>query len=271
MSRNVLVLAATALAISVAGPVLAADWGIKGYEPVFKPSYPMDYVQPDPLGFEAGMRYWYGMGGHNFATGGNTYTLNDANHMLEAHLRIDDHSTSTYLKGNAGFAAIIDGEYTTPLSGGATATNEGSVSYAGADFGYTPIDSGGFRAGGFIGYQYLNESTHMGRTNYRNAGGGFNSEVNALNIHALRLGVTARAEFNSVMDIQSTPPPFPTRPLRAPMARSTGRRSPRVGQIGSRVARARSRATSMAARSMRWSVSVRPRTLQCAAACAHII
>lgn len=198
MSRVLTGLTAATLAMSALGAAQAADYGV--YDPKFKPAYPADWAEPSPLGFEVGMRYFYGMGGHRLSTGGSSYALDDQNHILELHLRIDDHSTSTYLKGNMGYAGIINGTYNTPLSGGPTATNDGRVAYAGADFGYTPFDSGGFRAGGFVGYQYLNESTFMGRTNFVNASGGGNSEVNDMSIHALRLGVTAKADLGPKVD-----------------------------------------------------------------------
>lgn len=188
MSRNVLVLAATALAMG-AGSVQAADWGAAPiYDPVLKPSYPMDYAQPDPLTFEAGLRYFYSRGSQSYVyvPNGNTYSATDTAHSLEAHLRIDDHSTSTYLKGHVGFGGIAGGEYRT--NGTETAAFQiGRVTYGTADFGYTPLDTGGLRLGVFGGYQY----THEAPLNH------------GLDIHSLRLGVAGRVDVANVFDINA--------------------------------------------------------------------
>src|SRR5690606_35158031 len=109
MSRTVVILTSAALALTGTGAAHAADWGMPAYEdPVFKPSYPIDYEQPDSLEFEAGLRYFYSWGSQSFAFGGDTYSATDTSHALEAHLRIDDRSTSTYVKGHVGFGAITD-------------------------------------------------------------------------------------------------------------------------------------------------------------------
>jgi len=200
MSRLLVGLAAGGVLVAGMGAANAADWGVSK-DPVFKPAYPVHWEEESPLGFEVGMRYWYSFGGHTLSTGGNTYNVEDQSHILELHARIDDHSTNTYLKANAGVAAVIDGTYNTPGTlGSDVETTDGRIAYAGADFGYMPLSTNGFKAGGFVGYQYMNDSVYMGRTNYLNSGGGINSEVNNLEIHALRLGLTARAELSDMID-----------------------------------------------------------------------
>lgn len=201
MSRKVLVLAATVIAMS-AGSVQAADWGAAPYEPVLKPSYPMDYAHPDPLTFEAGMRYFYGKGGQRTTITGLGFSADDSSHFLELHGRIDDHSTNSYLTGHIGYAAIIDGTYRTPTSGGTIRTDSGRIAYGAADFGYLPLKNGGLGLGAFFGYQYLNESVNMGRNSYMTAAGGGDSQPNLLEVHGLRLGVTAQAELNDVFDVR---------------------------------------------------------------------
>lgn len=187
MSRYVLVLAATALAVTGAGSAQAADWGAPSYEdPFFKPAYPVNYIQEDPLTFETGLRYFYSWGGQSFVDGPNTYSANDTAHSFEGHLRIDDRSTSTYLKGHIGFGAIASGEYST--NGAQTGAYQiGRISYGVADFGYTPIDTGAMRLGVFGGYQF----THEAPSNI------------GLDVHSLRLGVSGRVEVADLFDINA--------------------------------------------------------------------
>lgn len=198
MSRTVLIIAATALAL--AGPARAADWGVPAYQdPVFKPAYPIDYVHPEPLTFEAGLRYWYARGSHGLTAGSN-FSSSDDSHILEAHFRIDDHSTNSYLKGMAGYAAIIDGTYTNNLGGGTQTTSSGRITYGGADFGMNTFGTEQLRLGGFVGYHYWHDNPYMGRAGYITEAGGGASEPNSLDIHALRLGLSARAELGSNVD-----------------------------------------------------------------------
>lgn len=202
MSRAILGLVAAALAVSVSGQALAADWGAAS-KPMFKPAYPIDMApMEDDIDFEAGLRYFYGMGGQTASVGALNYEARDASHFLELHGRINDRSTNTYLKGNIGYAAIIDGEYATPTSGGTQSTDSGMIAYGGADFGYLPFGNDAAGVGAFVGYQYLNESIDMGRAEFRMPGGGIDSEQNLLEIHGLRLGVTAQGDFNDQFDFQ---------------------------------------------------------------------
>lgn len=202
MSRVLLGLATGLLAASSAGSAIAADWGTP--EPMFRPAYPVDMApMEDSLDFEAGLRYFYGMGSQNANIGTLDYQAEDASHFLELHGRIEDHSTSTYVTANLGYAAIIDGEYETPTSGGTVSTDSGAIAYAGGDFGYLPVKSESFGFGGFLGYQYLNESLDIGRAEFIRSDGGGDSEQNMLEVHGLRLGVTAQAEINDVFDIRA--------------------------------------------------------------------
>lgn len=164
-------------------------------------SYGDDWQAESPLQMDAGIRYWYSMGQHDMSVGGGNYTASDTAHILEGFLKIDDTSTFTYLKGQAGYAAIIDGTYQTPGSGGVQTMSGGEIGYAGADLGYQPFGNDMFRVGGLLGYQYSTDNPDMGRENYVNASGGGNSEVNSFEIHALRLGASAHAEFADMVEI----------------------------------------------------------------------
>ncbi|RDE10387.1 hypothetical protein [Pelagibacterium lacus] len=219
MSRTVTALAAIALAAAGTAPVLAADWGTS-QPPVFRPAYPVNMAPlEDSLDFEIGLRYVYGIGRQSATlsgsplTGGGTYSSNDTSHIIELAGRIDDHSTSTYLKGAIGYAAYIDGSYDDPFGSGPI--RGGRVASLGADFGYTPLRSSGFSAGGFIGYQYLNESPDTDRgvflvpdsLNWSSGSPlytiGRDNSPNLLEVHALRLGLTGRAELGPMFDISA--------------------------------------------------------------------
>lgn len=215
MSRVILGVVCGTLVASSAGAAYAADFR-GGYDPVFRPSYPMDWqdhAMVDPLGFEVGLRYWYAMGNQDFRLGTGTYSAEDVAHVVEGHLRIDDFSTSTYLKGSIGYAANIAGTYSTPQA--ISDFEGGRLAYAGADFGYTPFSTDAFRFGTFAGYQYLNDSPDMGRSEFLvpetiswTPGNefytfGMDSNVNSIDIHALRLGVSAQADLGGFMDINA--------------------------------------------------------------------
>ncbi|WP_338607263.1 hypothetical protein V6617_12360 [Pelagibacterium nitratireducens] len=183
MSRLLTGLAMGLLVAAASGQATAADWGVQP-DPVFKPAYPVDMMpQEDSLDFEAGIRYFYGMGGQSFNLGGTNYSANDTSHALEVHGRIDDHSTSTYVKGHIGYGAITDGEFA-PNGGD---YNTGRVGYINADFGYLPLDTGSVKAGVFGGYMYADESP----------------EGSGPIVHGLRLGVAGQAEFNNIFDISA--------------------------------------------------------------------
>lgn len=202
MSRVLTGLAMGLLAAAASGQAVAADWGVTP-DPVFRPAYPVDMApHEDDLDFEFGLRYFYGMGSQRATFGPAEHTADDASHFVELHGRIDDNSTSTYVQGNLGYAAIIDGTYENPTSGGERTTDSGRVVYGGADFGYMPFQSESVGLGAFVGYQYLNESIDIGRSEFYTPSGGLDSEQNLLEVHGLRLGVTARADFNDVFDFR---------------------------------------------------------------------
>ncbi len=167
-------------------------------------SYPEQWgisSEPDPLDFEIGLRYWYSLGSQQMSAFGGNYSASDVSHILELQARIDDNSTSTYLRGQVGYAISISGTYNTPLNVGDQTISGGYIGYAGADFGYTPFGNENFRFGGFAGYQYLADNPDMGRAVYRTSGGGGDSVTNANDISALRLGAVARGQINDMFDI----------------------------------------------------------------------
>jgi len=204
------VLAGLACALCAA-TAYAAD-GFYGNEPLFRPAYDLAWQEDyeDSLGFEFGLRYFYGMGGQNASIGPLDFSSEDASHFVELHARIDDYSTSTYLKGNLGVAGVIDGTYETPTSGGTQSTDSGTIVYGGADLGYLAMMGDSFGIGGFVGYQYLNESIDMGRSSFMTSGGGGDSHPNSLEVHGLRLGATARAEFGNAIDFTVDAAVIPT-------------------------------------------------------------
>lgn len=205
MSRVVTAIAAGALAMAGAGPAFAADWATSA-PPVFKPAYAVDWEEPSPLGFEVGLRYWYGMGGQavrlqNDLLGDYAAGTVDDSQLLELHGRIDDYSTSTYLRGQFGFSAITEGryfgadgpDYDDPQYG--ERFSGGSIAHAGADFGYMPLGNETFRIGGFLGYNYWQDSPDQDREALLG--------VSGPHIHALRLGIAAEAQFNDLIDFRA--------------------------------------------------------------------
>lgn len=198
MSRFVLAVAVLG-ALSLTSNAQAADYGDLGdlrigYGTKFESDDGLD-----PIGFEMGLRYFYSLGEHSMSIGGTTSSSSDTSHIFELHGRIDDYSTGTYLKALAGYSAVVNGTYSTPASGAGT-MNGGRISYAGADFGYLGFGTESFSFGGFVGYQYWNDSPDMGRANYTNASGSF-SEPHDLTYNMLRLGLAARAEISDKIDI----------------------------------------------------------------------
>lgn len=202
--RRVLKLIGASLVASTPISALAADY----LEPLpeLRGAYEEEWGfsnEPDPINIEAGIRYSYSMGSHGLTAFGGNYSSADTSHIMEVHARVEDDSTATYLKGYAGYAAAIEGTYTTPEFGGAQTMNGGQIGYGVADFGYTPYDIGNIQFGGFAGYQYLVDTPDMGRATYATAGGGGASEVNLHEIHALRMGVTAGGDVNEWFDFQA--------------------------------------------------------------------
>lgn len=181
------------LALVAAAPALAADYPMFGE---MRPSYDDGWEQSseNPLRMEAGLRYWYSVGEQKSDIGGRSYNTNDRSHILEGHFRIDDDYTSTFVKGQAGYAVYTTGDHNTAV-GVPSSFEGGQIGYAGADFGYTPFGNETFRLGALVGYQYNRESPDRNRYDVQHADG--------LNLHSLRLGVTARADINEMFDIDA--------------------------------------------------------------------
>ncbi len=186
------------LAIGVAVPAVAADWS-DGFRPGYSDDWPVDY--DDPIEFELGTRYWYSLGAHRMTVMGGDYATDDVSHILEGHLRIDDKSSDFYAKSLIGYSAVINSNYSTPTTGGTLESQSGTIYYAGADIGYTPVGTADFKFGGFLGYQYWNDSPDMGRENYVNSAGGGDSWPNNLEYQMIRLGLAGRAELGDSFDI----------------------------------------------------------------------
>jgi hypothetical protein len=178
-------------------PAFAADY------PTLKPAYAQDWQDSaeNPLRFEGGLRYWYSRGEQYSEVGSGTeYDTTDTSHIIEAHYRIDDDYTSTFLKGQAGYAAVINGEHVSG-NNAPDSFEGGHIGYVGSDFGWTPFGNEQFRLGGLLGYQYNRESPDRNRWNVE--------DVDGLNIHSLRLGVTSHADMGLVdMDAEAAFVPY---------------------------------------------------------------
>lgn len=185
---------AFALAALLTAPAVAADYN-DDYG--MRPAYPDTWEEENSISIELGLRYWYSRGQHNMTVVGDSYSSQDTSHIGETHFRIEDSLTRTYLEGNLGLSGVTNGTYNTPGSGGLeTQMSGGRIYYTGLDFGYTPFGSEGTSFGGFAGYQYWNDSPDMGRINY-----GVNSEVNNIEYHMLKLGVSGKAQLTDQIDI----------------------------------------------------------------------
>jgi hypothetical protein len=183
---------AVLLAGSIALPATAADYGYGG----MRTAYPTNWQigEDNPLRFEAGVRYWYSLGQQDIDVSGENFKAEDTSHVLEGHFRIDDDMTSTFLKGQGGLSVVTSGEYSTSLAPGESERFDGGqIGQVGADFGWTPFGNESFKFGALVGYQYLRESPDRARLDV--------AHIDGLNIHALRLGVTARAELSEFVDL----------------------------------------------------------------------
>jgi hypothetical protein len=197
IARNSLALVLGSLGAPLAAA--AADWTTTDFRGAYVDAWALP--ADDPISIELGARYWYSLGSHRMDVIGDSYASDDTSHILELHLRIDDHSSDFYLKGLAGYAAAINSSYSTPATGGTLESQSGNVGYIGADLGYTPVGTDDFKFGGFVGYQYWNDSPDMGRENYLLASGGGESEPNNIHYNMLRLGLAGKAELGDMFDI----------------------------------------------------------------------
>lgn len=213
------------LAAVIGSPVIAADWGEESPEEVYRGAYsvePKDWTEmgdeSDGIHIETGLRYWYSMGRQSFDLGGETFSESDTAHSVEAHLRVEDDATSTYAKAWAGYTVAITGEYTDPYD--TAPVSDGVLGYGGADFGWNAISDGkGTGAGGFVGYNYWNNSPRTSRANYTTATSSGDiifpddetgtwwlpgdSVDDKLELHMLRLGLSGKAEISDFFDISA--------------------------------------------------------------------
>ena len=89
-------------------------------------------------------------------------------HIVEGHLRIEDHSTNSFATALAGYSFKTDGSYTDPFSSGSI--TDGHVGYIGADFGWNAWgDRNGSGIGALIGYTYWNDSPNTTRSSFTTA------------------------------------------------------------------------------------------------------
>lgn len=181
------------LSSAAAQQVFAADYGAL---PGLRPSYPdqWQHTEENPLRFEAGLRYWYAVGQQASELGGNTYNTTDYSHIPEVHLRIDDDFTSSFVKAQAGYAAVVNGEHKAGV-GAPSSFSGGHIGYVGADFGYTPFGNDAVKVGGLVGYQYLFDSPDRNRLDV--------DSVSGMHVQMLRLGLTGRANLSDVFDIEA--------------------------------------------------------------------
>ena len=212
------------LALIAATPTLAADYQ------ELRPSYPENWeaTADNQLKFEAGIRYWYSKGGQDAvfpsAFGDTNLSVRDTAHIGEVHARVDDPVTQTYLKVYGGLGFASSGNYSLVQPGiadtNAALGSNGRVGYAIGDFGWLPFGTteNGVAVGGLVGYQYWNDSPAIGRGNYAVVDSaadvswtpgsgtytlGFDSQTDNLDIHALRLGLSAQADINDMFDIRA--------------------------------------------------------------------
>ncbi|MBU1174249.1 MAG: hypothetical protein KKH72_02520 [Alphaproteobacteria bacterium] len=197
--------------------VALPHWGLAAdYEDALRGGYDWnDTTQyDDTIGFEAGLRYIYSLGQHKYSVNGATATIDDTSHILEGHLRINDYSTNTFLRGTGGYGIAINGTY----AGGAGSFNSGNIAYTVFDLGQFWLggEDEGYGVGGFVGYQYLADNPDVGRASFTTATSAtdvswstastywtvpYDSEPNAVDIHALRLGASLKADLGSMADV----------------------------------------------------------------------
>ena len=195
MLRSVSLLAVV-VGSTFCGAALAADW--QWQEEGFRESYALE--EDNPIAIEVGARYWYSMGQHNMTVAGDSYSSRDTSHVLEAVLRVDEPATGWYGKAIGGYSAVISNDFTTPSGSGHL--NSGEIRYAGADVGWRALGNEALSGGGFVGYQYWNDSPDMGRSTFLTSAGG-DSRPNKIEYHMLRLGVTGRSNLGDLVDIEA--------------------------------------------------------------------
>jgi len=225
MPRFSLLLAAATGAILVAAPALAADFSsIFGSDSDMRSGFSADDDWAntdvgDPLTFELGLRYWYSWGAQNFNVDTGSLKDSDTTQSVEAHFRVDDASTRTYAKALGGLSFKTEGTATNTSLLGMTTTSavtDGHIAYAGGDVGYSWLGDtkSGATLGPFAGYMYWNDSPDLGRANFTTgtstndfSWNGFsvtgpgNSVEDGVEINALRLGFSGKANLGSMFDV----------------------------------------------------------------------
>jgi hypothetical protein len=137
------------------------------------------------------------MGAHDMQVIGDTYSSRDTSHIVEAVARVDEPATGWYGKAIGGYAAVISNDFTTPS--GSDHLNSGEIRYFGGDVGWRALGNESLSSGGFLGYQYWNDSPDMGRENFT---GGLQSVPNKIEYHMLRLGLTTKAAFGEHFELE---------------------------------------------------------------------
>ena len=201
------------LALCAAIPALAADY-FEEY-PDLRPAYPEGWENPDDsIRFEYGAAYWYSWGGQNAAFtspfGPVSLAVRDQTHIGELHGKIEDLSTQTFVAARAGLGLHTSGAYDISPAAAGNIGPGSAIGYAGADFGWLPLGTmaDGFAFGGLVGYQYWKDAPDIGTGQYAVTFDGFGNPATLgqakdnFDIHALRLGVKATADFE-MFDVQA--------------------------------------------------------------------
>ena len=207
--KTILQGAVATLALCVAVPAFAADY------PYLRPALTDDWQdsEANPLRFEAGIRYWYSLGHQDHSVFGSTQSMDTKTSSGEVFARIDDLSTKTFVEATGGYGVSHGGSYST--NGGASVDIPAArLGYVGADYGWLPWGNETAGVGFIAGYQYTNDSPDTGRASYRvspivvdngggnfSIGGGGDSKINNFELHSLKLGFAAKADFGG-FDLQ---------------------------------------------------------------------
>jgi hypothetical protein len=183
-------------------PALAADWQWQE-EAELRDSYPDTWAleEDNPIAVELGARYWYSMGAHDMTVAGESYSSRDTSHILEGVLRIEETATGWYGKAIGGYSAVISNDFTTPSGSGHL--NSGEIRYWGGDVGWRALGNETLSSGGFVGYQYWNDSPDMGRATFMTSTGGGDSVPNKIEYHMLRAGLTTKANLGDLFEIEA--------------------------------------------------------------------
>jgi len=230
MVRITTSIVALCAALIATAPVAAADYNVvydqgdngdqlrSGYN-----MDPSDWTglgdKDDTMNFEFGLRYWYSQGASSWPGIGGSFGASDTSHILEGHLRIEDHSTNTFATAIAGYSITSSGSYVDPNFSGSISS--GHVGYLGADLGWnTWADGKGSGVGPLVGYMYYNDqlltrqATFMTNqsgdqfvfdptTGVISSGYKFDSAPNNVDINMLRLGASAKADLG-FLDVTGT-------------------------------------------------------------------